>query len=56
MGKVLYTDFILPFEIASILFLVAMIGAVILGKKEKAVTEAVKKEIVPDNPLPQSSD
>jgi NADH-quinone oxidoreductase subunit J len=35
LGKVLYTDYILPFEVASILFLVAMIGAVILGKKEK---------------------
>lgn len=35
LGKILYTDYILPFEVASILFLVAMIGAVVLGKKEK---------------------
>ncbi len=35
LGMVLYTDYILPFEIASVLFLVAMVGAVILGKKEK---------------------
>lgn len=34
LGQVLYNDFMLPFEIASILFLVAMIGAVMLGKKE----------------------
>ncbi len=34
LGKVLYNDFMLPFEISSILFLVAMIGAVMLGKKE----------------------
>jgi NADH-quinone oxidoreductase subunit J len=34
LGKVLYQDFMLPFEISSILFLVAMIGAVMLGKKE----------------------
>ena len=34
LGKVLYTDYILPFEIASVLFLIAMIGAVILAKKE----------------------
>jgi NADH-quinone oxidoreductase subunit J len=35
LGQVLYTDFILPFEVASVLFLVAMIGAVVLAKREK---------------------
>jgi NADH-quinone oxidoreductase subunit J len=34
LGKTLYNDFMLPFEVSSILFLVAMIGAVMLGKKE----------------------
>lgn len=34
LGKVLFADFLLPFEIASILFLAAMVGAVMLGKKE----------------------
>jgi NADH-quinone oxidoreductase subunit J len=34
LGKTLYNDFMLPFEISSILFLVAMVGAVMLGKKE----------------------
>ena len=33
LGKVLYNDFMLPFEISSILFLVAMVGTVMLGKK-----------------------
>ncbi|MBZ0097998.1 MAG: NADH-quinone oxidoreductase subunit J [Taibaiella sp.] len=33
LGKTLFTKFILPFEIASVLFLSAMIGAVVLGKK-----------------------
>ncbi|MBI4686587.1 MAG: NADH-quinone oxidoreductase subunit J [Nitrospirae bacterium] len=33
IGKVLYTDYILPFEIASIVLLVAIIGAVVLAKK-----------------------
>jgi len=33
LGKVLFTNYVLPFEIASVLFLSAMIGAVILGKK-----------------------
>ncbi len=34
LGMVLYNDFMLPFEISSILFLSAMVGAVMLGKKE----------------------
>ncbi len=34
LGKTLYNDFMLPFEISSILFLVAMVGSVMLGKKE----------------------
>lgn len=35
LGKVLYTDFLLPFEVSALLFLTAMIGATMLGKKEK---------------------
>jgi len=34
LGKVLFNDFALPFEVSSILFLAAMVGAVMLGKKE----------------------
>lgn len=34
LGKELFTKFLMPFEVASLLFLVAMIGAVLLGKKE----------------------
>jgi len=34
LGKVLFTNYVLPFEIASILFLSAMLGAVIIGKKD----------------------
>jgi len=35
LGKVLFTDFLLPFEIASVLLLSAMIGVVMLAKTEK---------------------
>jgi NADH-quinone oxidoreductase subunit J len=35
LGKVLFTDFLLPFEIASVLLLAAMVGVVMLGKSEK---------------------
>jgi NADH-quinone oxidoreductase subunit J len=34
LGKILFTDFVVPFEISSILFLSAMVGAVMIGKKE----------------------
>jgi NADH-quinone oxidoreductase subunit J len=44
LGKVLFTDFLLPFEIASVLLLAAMIGAVMLGKSEKTNTEQVKSK------------
>lgn len=35
LGDFLYRDYILPFELVSILFLVAMVGAVLLGSKAK---------------------
>jgi NADH-quinone oxidoreductase subunit J len=35
LGMTLFTEFLLPFEVASILLLSAMIGAVMLGKKDK---------------------
>ena len=34
IGRLLFTDFLLPFEITSILLLAAIIGAVILSKKK----------------------
>jgi NADH-quinone oxidoreductase subunit J len=34
VGMLLYTDYLVPFEVASMLLLVAMIGAILLAKKE----------------------
>lgn len=34
LGKVMFTEFLLPFEITSVLLLAAMVGAVMLGKRE----------------------
>ena len=34
LGKVLFTEYLLPFEASSILFMSAMVGVVVLGKKE----------------------
>ncbi|MCX6310533.1 MAG: NADH-quinone oxidoreductase subunit J [Bacteroidetes bacterium] len=33
LGKVLFNDFLVPFELSSVLFLAAMVGAVMLSKK-----------------------
>ncbi|MBL7700086.1 MAG: NADH-quinone oxidoreductase subunit J [Chitinophagaceae bacterium] len=33
LGKALFTEYVVPFEISSILFLSAMVGAVVIGKK-----------------------
>jgi NADH-quinone oxidoreductase subunit J len=35
MGMVLFNDYLLPFEVTSILLLVAMVGAITLNRKEK---------------------
>lgn len=34
LGKALFSTYVVPFEISSVLFLSAMVGAVVIGKKE----------------------
>ncbi len=34
LGRVLFTQYLVPFEISSVLFLSAMVGAVVIGKKD----------------------
>lgn len=34
LGKVLFNQYVVPFEISSVLFLSAMVGAVVIGRKE----------------------
>ena len=34
LGKVLFSEFLFPFEIASVLLLAALVGAIMIGKKE----------------------
>ena len=34
LGMTLFRDYVIPFEVSSILFLSAMVGAVVIGKKE----------------------
>jgi NADH-quinone oxidoreductase subunit J len=35
LGHLLFTEYIVPFEVSSILFLASMVGAVLLAKREK---------------------
>ncbi|NPA40805.1 MAG: hydroxyacid dehydrogenase [Aquificae bacterium] len=35
VGKTLFTSYLFPFEVASVILLVAMIGAILLGRKEE---------------------
>jgi NADH:ubiquinone oxidoreductase subunit 6 (subunit J) len=35
LGMLLFNQYLLPFEVTSILLLVAMVGAIVLTKKEK---------------------
>lgn len=35
LGKALFNEYVIPFEISSVLFLSAMVGAVVIGKKDE---------------------
>lgn len=41
LGKVLFTTFVVPFEVASILFIAAMVGAVLVGKRKPKDHETI---------------
>jgi NADH-quinone oxidoreductase subunit J len=38
LGHVLFTEYVLPFELSSVLFLTAMVGAVVIGKRDEKST------------------
>ncbi|RYY88803.1 MAG: NADH-quinone oxidoreductase subunit J [Chitinophagaceae bacterium] len=35
LGRVLFSEYVVPFELSSVLFLTAMVGAVVIGKKDE---------------------
>lgn len=39
LGQLLFTKYVLPFEVSSVLFIAAMVGAVLLSKKEKQIID-----------------
>jgi len=38
LGRVLFNEYVVPFELSSILFLSAMVGAVVIGKRESPLS------------------
>ncbi len=40
VGWILYREYLLPFEVVSLLLLVAMVGAIVLGRKPKEMEKA----------------
>ncbi|NBR14580.1 MAG: NADH-quinone oxidoreductase subunit J [Crocinitomicaceae bacterium] len=39
LGKLLFTKYVLPFEMSSVLFIASIVGAVLLGKREKQIID-----------------
>ena len=61
VGMELYRDYLLPFEVVSIVLLVAMIGAIVMGsatpasEEERPITQEVQTQIgSPYHPLPRA--
>jgi NADH-quinone oxidoreductase subunit J len=51
VGMALYSQYLVPFEVASIFLLVAMVGAIVIGKRELSSAE---EETTPDYMLERS--
>lgn len=45
IGALLFSDFLLPFEIASVLLLVAIVGAMTLARRERVDTTSPKRDL-----------
>lgn len=39
LGHLLFTKYVMPFEVSSVLFIAAMVGSVLLAKREKQIIE-----------------
>lgn len=39
LGRLLFTKYVLPFEVSSVLFIAAMVGAVLMAKREKQTVD-----------------
>jgi len=46
VGKLLFSEWVLPFEIVSILLLTAMVGAIVIARKETTIKETTKNDLM----------
>ena|SRR6266853_349036 len=44
IARLLFHDFLLPFEVTSVLILIAIMGAVVLASRQRAVASAARKD------------
>ena len=61
IGEHLFTDYLLPFELASILLLMAMIGAIVLARRDVSITSGYlndmkNKNSIDENKIPLLSE
>ena len=61
IGEHLFTDYLLPFELASILLLMAMIGAIVLARRDVSITsdylnDMKNKDSIDENKIPLLSE
>jgi NADH-quinone oxidoreductase subunit J len=45
IGALLFSDFLLPFEIASVLLLIAIVGAMTLARRERVASTRTKRDL-----------
>ena len=55
LGEHLFTDYLLPFELASVLLLMAMIGAIVLARRDILVTDVVIGSSVSEGVIEKSN-
>ena len=53
LGQTLFNSFLLPFEVASLVLLVAMVGAIILVKKERSANVSIRAWEPGEEPTPE---
>ena len=46
IGEHLFSDYLLPFELASVLLLMSMIGAIVLARRDVLSTDVITGELV----------
>tara|TARA_B100000029_G_scaffold152030_1_gene147114 strand:- start:263 stop:859 length:597 start_codon:yes stop_codon:yes gene_type:complete len=55
IGEHLFTDYLLPFELASVLLLMAMIGAIVLARRDVLINDVGTGESVDQNLIEKSN-